>query len=82
MFLMWAQQWRYICRAMELGYRVLRADTDVYFAEDPYPILNGPLFGRYEMVVRWARSGRSSWSRLGSTPCAPISPSSSSTGTP
>ena len=26
MFLMWAQQWRYICRAIELGYRVLRAE--------------------------------------------------------
>ena len=33
MFVMWAQQWRYIARALELGYRVLRADTDVYFAE-------------------------------------------------
>ena len=44
MFLMWAQQWRYICRAMELGYQVLRADTDVYLAEDPYPLLRGPLF--------------------------------------
>ena len=33
MFLMWAQQWRYIARALEMGYRVLRADTDVYFAE-------------------------------------------------
>ena len=52
MFLMWAQQWRYICRAMELGYRVLRADTDVYFAEDPYPVLNGPLMRGYSMVVQ------------------------------
>jgi len=33
MFLMWAQQWRYVARALELGYRVFRADTDVYFAE-------------------------------------------------
>ena len=50
MFLMWAQQWRYICRAMELGYRVLRADTDVYLAEDPYPLLKGPLFSQFQMV--------------------------------
>ena len=52
MFLMWAQQWRYISAAMARGYRVMRLDTDVYFAEDPYPILAGPLFGRYEMVVQ------------------------------
>ena len=52
MFLMWAQQWRYICRAIELGYRVLRTDTDVYFAEDPYPILAGPLFRQYSMLVQ------------------------------
>ena len=35
MFLMWSQQWHYIARALQLGYNVLRADTDVYFAEDP-----------------------------------------------
>jgi len=29
MFLMWAQQWRYIARAIESGYRVLRSDTDI-----------------------------------------------------
>ena len=52
MFLMWAQQWRYIARAMELGYRVLRSDTDVYLAENPYPILHGPLFKHFEMVVQ------------------------------
>ena len=52
MFLMWAQQWRYISRALELGYRVLRADTDVYFAEDPYPVLQGPLMAQYAMVVQ------------------------------
>lgn len=49
---MWAQQWRYVARAMELGYRVLRSDTDVYLAEDPYPILRGPLFSRFQMVVQ------------------------------
>ena len=37
MFLMWAQQWQYISRALMLGYSVLRSDTDVYLAEDPYP---------------------------------------------
>ena len=52
MFLMWAQQWRYIARAMELNYRVMRSDTDVYLAEDPYPILKGPLFSRFQMVVQ------------------------------
>lgn len=49
---MWAQQWRYIARAMESGYRVLRSDTDVYLAEDPYPIMRGPLFSHFEMVVQ------------------------------
>ena len=39
-----------MARALELGYSVMRADTDVYFSEDPYPILRGPLFGRFEMV--------------------------------
>ena len=58
MFLMWAQQWRYICRAMELGYRVLRADTDVYLAEDPYPLLRGPLFSQFQMVVQHDVEGR------------------------
>lgn len=52
MFLMWQQQWRYVARALERGYRVLRADTDVYFAESPYPILHGPLLSRYAMVVQ------------------------------
>ena len=36
----------------------MRLDTDVYFAEDPYPILKGPLFGRYEMVVQHDVEGR------------------------
>ena len=52
MFLMWQQQWRYVARALELGYRVLRTDTDVYFAESPYPILHGPLLSRAAMVVQ------------------------------
>ncbi|KAL1527736.1 hypothetical protein AB1Y20_009121 [Prymnesium parvum] len=52
MFLMWAQQWRYIAAAMERGYRIMRTDTDVYFAEDPYPILRGPLFSPFQMVVQ------------------------------
>ena len=37
---------------MESGYRVLRSDTDVYLAEDPYPILRGPLFSRFQMVAQ------------------------------
>jgi hypothetical protein len=55
MFLMWAQQWRYIASALELGYRVLRADTDVYLAEDPYPILWSPMLAPFEMVRRERR---------------------------
>ena len=35
-----------------LGYSVLRADTDVYFAEDPYPILHGPLLRPFALVVQ------------------------------
>lgn len=52
MFLMWAQQWRYIAAAMERGYSIFRMDTDVYFTEDPYPILHGPLFSTYQMIVQ------------------------------
>ena len=69
MFLMWAQQWRYISRALELGYRVLRADTDVYFAEDPYPVLQGPLMAQYAMVVQQDFGGP-----LGGRPSCPQSP--------
>lgn len=41
MFLIWAQQWQYIARTLELGYRVLRTDTDVYLAEElvPHPVV-------------------------------------------
>ena len=52
MFLMWQQQWHYISRALERGHSVLRADTDVYFAEDPFPILKGPLLAPFSMVVQ------------------------------
>jgi hypothetical protein len=52
MFLMWAQQWHYIARALLLGYSVLRADTDVYLAEDPYLVLHGPLLAPFSMVVQ------------------------------
>ena len=52
MFLMWMQQWHYVTRALTLGYSVLRTDTDVYFAEDPYPILHGPLLRPFHMVVQ------------------------------
>ena len=52
MFLLWQQQWRYISMAMAKGYRVLRADTDVYFAEDPYAVLHGPLLRPYSLVVQ------------------------------
>ena len=52
MFLMWAQQWHYISRAVALGYSILRADADVYLAEDPFPILNGPLLAPFHLVVQ------------------------------
>lgn len=52
MFLIWAQQWYYIARAMTMGYSVLRADTDVYLAEDPYPILHSPLLRPFSLVVQ------------------------------
>ena len=52
MFLMWEQQWHYVSRALTMGYSVLRADTDVYFAEDPYPILHGPLMRPFHMIVQ------------------------------
>ena len=52
MFLMWAQQWHYIARALERGFNVLRTDTDVYFAENPFPILTGPLLRPFDMVVQ------------------------------
>ena len=49
---MWEQQWHYVSRALTMGYSVLRADTDVYFAEDPYPILHGPLMRPFHMIVQ------------------------------
>jgi len=33
MFHLWLQQWHYILHAVELGYNVLRSDSDVYFTE-------------------------------------------------
>lgn len=66
MFLMWAQQWYYLSRAVERGISVLRADTDVYFAEDPYPILHGPLLAPFAMVVQQDFGGP-----LGSRPSCP-----------
>jgi hypothetical protein len=52
MFLLWAQQWHYALKAIELGKNVLRMDSDVYFTEDPYPILHGPLFSRFHIVAQ------------------------------
>uniref|UniRef100_A0A7S3TJN7 Nucleotide-diphospho-sugar transferase domain-containing protein n=1 Tax=Emiliania huxleyi TaxID=2903 RepID=A0A7S3TJN7_EMIHU len=52
MFLIWQQQWRYVSAALERGYDVIRADTDVYFAESPYAVLNGPYFKDAAMVVQ------------------------------
>jgi len=52
-----------LCRGLTQGLQILGfssspicffffADTDVYFAEDPYPILHSPLLAPFEMVVR------------------------------
>ena len=78
MFLMWAQQWRYIARAMEGGYRVLRSDTDVYLAEDPYPILHGPLFSRFEMLSQHDFFGQKERPRCERDPIAPDGDSATS----
>ena len=53
MILLWMQQWRYIVEIARAGTHVLRADTDVYFHEDPVPLLlHAPLFAPYGMVVQ------------------------------
>ena len=39
MFLMWARQWRYVARTLEMGFDVLRLDTDVHFMRDPFSFL-------------------------------------------
>jgi hypothetical protein len=41
MFHLWLQQWHYILRAVELGYNVLRSDSDVYFTEVRNPSNSG-----------------------------------------
>ena len=50
MFLLWAQQWRVVQRALEAGYSVMRVDSDVVFLEDPYLALRGPLLSPFAMV--------------------------------
>ena len=50
MFLLWAQQWRVVRRALQSGYSVMRVDSDVVFLEDPYLALHGPLLSPYAMV--------------------------------
>ena len=52
MFLVWAQQWHYVERALRLGYGVARVDSDVVFLEDPYPILRGPLLAPFAVVFQ------------------------------
>ena len=68
MFLMWAQQWHYIAQAVTLGYSVLRTDTDVYLAENPFPILRGPLLRPFRLVVQQDFGGP-----LGSRPACRMS---------
>ena len=52
MFIMWAKQWHYVARALRAGRNVLRLDSDVFLGEDPYPLLHGPLLGRFNMVTQ------------------------------
>lgn len=53
MFIMWAKQWHYVARAArERGANVLRLDSDVFFGEDPYPMLHGPYMGRFNMLTQ------------------------------
>eukprot|EP00756_Hemistasia_phaeocysticola_P014212 Hpha_TRINITY_DN15328_c4_g8::TRINITY_DN15328_c4_g8_i1::g.88187::m.88187 len=52
LFVLWAQTWRYVVAASELGYGAMRVDGDVHFAEDPYPILSGPLFKEYSLLTQ------------------------------
>jgi hypothetical protein len=52
MFLVWAQQWHYVERALRLGYGVTRVDSDVVFLEDPYPILRGALLAPFAVVFQ------------------------------
>eukprot|EP01065_Artemidia_motanka_P044035 TRINITY_DN6207_c0_g1_i2.p2 TRINITY_DN6207_c0_g1~~TRINITY_DN6207_c0_g1_i2.p2 ORF type:complete len:402 (+),score=97.95 TRINITY_DN6207_c0_g1_i2:770-1975(+) len=52
MQVLWAATWRAAAQAALLGYGVLRLDADVYFHEDPYTILNGPLLRHAAMVVQ------------------------------
>lgn len=50
MFLMWAKQWHYVARALRTGLNVMRLDGDVFFGENPYPLLKGPYLGRFNMI--------------------------------
>ncbi|KAK3275440.1 hypothetical protein CYMTET_16434 [Cymbomonas tetramitiformis] len=52
MFLLWAQQWHYVAKAIEHNVNVMRVDSDVVFTENPYPILKGPLFSRFNVLAQ------------------------------
>eukprot|EP01065_Artemidia_motanka_P022067 TRINITY_DN26289_c0_g1_i1.p1 TRINITY_DN26289_c0_g1~~TRINITY_DN26289_c0_g1_i1.p1 ORF type:complete len:734 (+),score=204.20 TRINITY_DN26289_c0_g1_i1:113-2314(+) len=52
LFILWAQTWRYVAKAVEMGYGALRVDGDVHFAEDPYPLLWGPLLRKYSLLTQ------------------------------
>ena len=47
---LWWQRWRYIERAVALGYAVLSIDTDISLRHDPFPVLRGPL-RHHKLVV-------------------------------
>ncbi|KAL1508393.1 hypothetical protein AB1Y20_004503 [Prymnesium parvum] len=53
----WWQRWRYMARAVELGYSALSLDSDLSLRTDPYEILRGPL--RHHDLVVAIDSGRS-----------------------
>eukprot|EP01062_Namystynia_karyoxenos_P007178 TRINITY_DN12518_c1_g2_i1.p2 TRINITY_DN12518_c1_g2~~TRINITY_DN12518_c1_g2_i1.p2 ORF type:complete len:286 (+),score=43.99 TRINITY_DN12518_c1_g2_i1:24-860(+) len=52
MLVLWAATWRAVASAVAWGYGALRVDADVYFHEDPYPILRGPLLREAALVTQ------------------------------
>eukprot|EP00854_Cymbomonas_tetramitiformis_P008344 gene8344-9918_t len=45
-------QWHYVAKAIEHNVNVMRVDSDVVFTENPYPILKGPLFSRFNVLAQ------------------------------
>eukprot|EP01062_Namystynia_karyoxenos_P007179 TRINITY_DN12518_c1_g2_i2.p1 TRINITY_DN12518_c1_g2~~TRINITY_DN12518_c1_g2_i2.p1 ORF type:complete len:597 (+),score=119.43 TRINITY_DN12518_c1_g2_i2:24-1793(+) len=79
MLVLWAATWRAVASAVAWGYGALRVDADVYFHEDPYPILRGPLLREAALVTQQdiVGSGQPLWGPLawtGRARCAPPAP--------